>query len=164
MTNFLNKISIIDYVLRPQEVAKKNNLETQSSEESKEIIWKQVFFRPYNKKEFKESLSHLFIPGALLTIGVLFPQLLIAIGIAFLVACAAYAIIYGINKLIESNSVDSFLVNFLDYIKTAFQGAVDLLILPFSLTVMLTRGIATAVEKVPGYNVTEEDGSGLSPK
>lgn len=152
MLDFFNYISI-DYVLRPQEVAKSKNAGKPSEKDSKEIIWKHVFFRPYNKKEFNESLSQMFMPGAMLILGVIFPQLLATLAILLLVTCATYAILYGINKLIDNQKVSVFLTTLLDHIQGSFQGIVDMLILPFSLTVMLTRGIATAVEKVSGYDI-----------
>ena len=88
------------------------------------------------------------------------PTIMIAVPIITVGIAVAYAGLGGINKLRGNDESGSFYLDTAeDIIKGLCQIIVDLLVIPLSVSIMLTRGISTGLQAAGVYkehNVAED--------
>jgi hypothetical protein len=120
---------------------------------SDELIWRnrrtvgQMFFQPYeSKEEFIFCARHTFTPMILIGMNLLYPSSLLGAPVLLGITAVVGAIGGLLNLCGNKSGASTCFDMATDLIKDLCQGLIDLVVLPLSLLVMLTRGVSTGLE------------------
>ena len=154
------KIFNIDYLTHSVHAYKILGIRFQT--EGKPLTIGQMFFQPYkSKEEFEYCSFRTTCPLIVAGLAMLAPTVMIAaVPIITVGIAVAYAALGGIYKLCGNDESGSFYLDTAeDIIKGLCQIIVDLLVIPLSVSIMLTRGISTGLQAAGVYgahNATED--------
>lgn len=125
----------------------RNRLNSDDTIESEPRTVGQMFFQPYeSKEEFIYCARHTFLPMPMIGLAVLDPTVLIAVPVIIGGLITVCAVMGQISKLRGNEYVASYFLDTAEYlIKDLCQALIDLLVLPLSAFVMLSRGISTGL-------------------
>ncbi|PWY57681.1 hypothetical protein DGG96_00885 [Legionella qingyii] len=141
-----NKISI-GYLTGSQK-AIKNHLLSDTLVPQSPYTWGQMFFKPYESPaEYMYCARHTFISAAFLGMIIFDPMLIVTIPTIVLGVVAILVGVENIGKITGSDSLSSWAFDATNYMVQDFcQVIIDLILLPISAVVMLTRGASTALK------------------
>lgn len=108
----------------------------------------QMFFQPYkSEEEFINCAYHTFVPIAIIGLAILNPILTITIPAIIVGLSFAYEALIATTKprTSETNAPFSFKATE-NLIKELCQVLIDIVVLPLSALVMLTRGVSTGLQ------------------
>lgn len=107
----------------------------------------QMFFQPYeSKKEFIYCARHTFLPMAMIGLAVFNPIAVLTVPFIILGLAAVCAAIGGITTLGGNEDSASVFFDMAEHLITDLcQALIDLVVVPLSALVMLTRGISTGL-------------------
>ncbi len=114
----------------------------------------QMFFQPYqSQKEFIYCAHHTLFPIPLLGFAILDPIVMLKLPAIMGGLAIGAALLGSINKLCGSEKSASFFFKVSDHLINDFcQAMIDVVLLPLSTFVMLTRGISTGLQAAGIYD------------
>lgn len=121
---------------------------------SSEVIWRsprtigQMFFQPYEfNEEFIFCAQRTFLPMVNIGLAVLDPSVITTVPVMMGCLSAAFLAMSEISKFCgDESSASKFLDLAKVFIVDLCQSLIDLVVLPLSVLVMLTRGISTGLQ------------------
>lgn len=147
----------VDYILGGQEVLQNHWYGDDTRARPRRTIG-QMFFQPYeSEQEFVFCARHTITPALLLGIILLKPltimPLLLITGI-----CAGLLVLSGASSGLGFKVAASFAFEIVESItKDLCQALIDLVLLPLSSLIMLTRGVSTGLKATGVYNFDAEE-------
>ncbi|MCW8444726.1 hypothetical protein OQJ05_11765 [Fluoribacter gormanii] len=147
-----DKISI-GYLTGSQK-AIKNHLFSDTLVPQRPFTWGQMFFKPYESPtEYIYCARHTFMSAAFLGLIIFEPMLIVTIPTIVLGVVAILVGVENIGKAADSDSISSWAFDATNYLVQDFcQVIMDLILLPISAMVMLTRGASTALKERDLYD------------
>lgn len=129
-----------------------------------EVVWrtrrsvKQMFFQPYESaEEFVSCARHTSFAMITLGLMILDPILIVAVPVAITTASLGCVITAGISKLCGSKGATSFFLDMAEYLmKDLIQAVIDIVVLPLSAVMMLTRGTSSILHAAGAFKPKQE--------
>lgn len=135
----------------------KNNFNCDTVEWRERRTVKQMFFQPYeSSKEFIACARHTSFAMINLGLMIIDPILTVVVPAAIAAASVAYFIGVGIG----GKGSTSVLLDMTEYlIKDLIQAVIDIVVLPLSAVMMLTRGTSTILHAAGAFKPKQEKAS-----
>lgn len=142
----------VDYILGGQEVLHNHWYGDDTKTRPRRTVG-QMFFQPYeSKKEFIFCARHTIAPALLLGIIMLKPLAIIPLLLITGIGVGLWGL-SGVSSGLIFNVGASFALDVVESVtKSLCQSLIDLVILPLSSLVMLTRGISTGLKAAGVYD------------
>ncbi|MFI4918508.1 MAG: hypothetical protein ACHP65_03030 [Legionellales bacterium] len=119
----------------------------------------QMFFQPYeSKEEFIFCARNTLLPAAIVGLSIINPVVLITTPVIFLSASLLAAAIGGVYACLGDYASTTEALEFAEEIVAHLcQAIINILVLPLSALVMLTRGISTGLKAADIYDFDDFD-------